>query len=97
MNMDTLMAARFPFLDDASEMASENKVDIEQLLTSFSFEESRKRGVERLENTIRDSEVSYVPLMNDYDRLIEVMSYPYARMIVSCINDRFLTKRYALS
>lgn len=97
MNMDTLMAARFPFLDDASEMASENKVDIEQLLTSFSFEESRKRGVERLENTIRDSEVSYVPLMTDYDRLIEVMSYPYARMIVSCINDRFLTKRYALS
>jgi DNA primase large subunit len=28
---------------------------------------------------------------------MEVLSYPYARMIVSCVNDRFLTKRYALA
>ena len=46
---------------------------------------------------LEKSEVSYVELMTDYDRLIEVMSYPYARMIVSQIGDRFLTKRYALS
>ena len=95
--MDTLIAARFPFLEDASQMAVDNKVDIETLLTSVSFEEARKRGIERVEDTIRFSEVSYVSLMNEYDRLMEVMSYPYARMIVSCINDRFLTKRYALS
>ena len=95
--MDTLLAARFPFLKDASEMASENGADIESLLTSVSFEDARKRGVERLEDTIRNSEVSYVSLLKEYDRLMEVMSYPYARMIVSCIDDKFLTKRYALS
>ena len=95
--MDTLLAARFPFLSDASEMAVQNGADIESLLSSSLFEEARKRGVERLEDTIRDSKVSYVSLLKDYDRLMEVMSYPYARMIVSCINDRFLTKRYALS
>ena len=97
MNMDTRMAARFPFLDIASEMAAENQVDIESLLSSETFEDARKRGVERLEDAIRNSEVSYVPLMKEFDKLTEVMSYPYARMIVSCINDRFLTKRYALS
>ena len=96
-DMDTLLAARFPFLSDASEMAAQNGADIESLLSSSLFEEARKRGVERLEDTIRDSKVSYVSLLKDYDRLMEVMSYPYARMIVSCINDRFLTKRYALS
>ena len=95
--MDTLLTARFPFLSDASEMAAQNGADIESLLSSSLFEEARKRGVERLEDTIRDSKVSYVSLLKDYDRLMEVMSYPYARMIVSCINDRFLTKRYALS
>ena len=95
--MDTLLAARFPFLEDASQMATENNVDIEKLLTSLTFEDARKRGVERLEDTIKDSEISYVSLINDYDRLMEVMSYPYARMIVSCIDDRYLTKRYALS
>ena len=91
------MAARFPFLKDASEMAAENGADIETLLTSPSFEEARRRGLERLQDTIRDSEVSYVALNSEYERLMEVMSYPYARMIVSCIDDRFLTKRYALS
>lgn len=95
--MDTRVAARFPFLQMASEMASENGVDIESLLTSHSFENARRRGVERLEDTINRSEISYAPLINDRDKLAEVMSYPYARMIVSCINDRFLTKRYALA
>ena len=95
--MDPLLAARFPFLSDASEFASKNGADIESLISSPAFEDARRRGLERLESTVRDSEVSYVPAMSDYDRLMEVMSYPYARMIVSCINDRFLTKRYALS
>lgn len=78
-------------------MAEEHRVDLELLLTSETFYESRKRGVDRLESTLENSEVNYVPLTSDYDRLMEVMSYPYARMIVSLINDRFLTKRYALS
>jgi len=52
----------------------------------------------RVLESIRGSEVSYVPLVNfEYERLMEVMSYPYARVLVSCANDRFLTKRYALA
>lgn len=95
--MDPLMAARFPFLNDASELAQEQGVDIEMLITSDTFAEARARGVERLENALDKSEVSYVPLTSSYDQLMEVMSYPYARMIVSVLNDRFMTKRYALS
>ena len=95
--MDTKLAAKFPFLEDATEMANKNEADIDKLLTSFVFEDARARGVERLEDTIKDSEISYVPLNKEDDRLTEVMSYPYARMIVSCIDDRFLTKRYALA
>ena len=95
--MDTILASRYPFLEDASEFASEHNVDIETLISSESFEEARKRGVDRLESALESSEVRYVPLTNDYERLMEVMSYPYARMIVSSINDRFLTKRYALA
>ena len=95
--MDTKLAAKFPFLEDAAEMAAENEADIDKLLTSFIFEDARARGVERLEDAIKESEISYVPLNKEDDRLTEVMSYPYARMIVSCIDDRFLTKRYALA
>ncbi len=95
--MDTILASRYPFLDDASDFASEHGVDIDMLISSDTFEEARRRGVDRLESAIENSEVNYVPLTNDYERLMEVMSYPYARMIVSTINDRFLTKRYALA
>ncbi|MCQ2053131.1 MAG: DNA primase large subunit PriL [archaeon] len=95
--MDTLITAKFPFLSDASTVVTKNGADIESLLTSVSFEDARKRGLERLEDTIKNSEVSYRPLLNEYDKFMEILSYPYARMIVSCINDRFLTKRYALS
>lgn len=95
--MDTLMAARFPFLDAASQLAREQKVDIESLISSETFADARIRGVDRLENALERSEVNYIPLTSPYEHLMEVMSYPYARMIVSIIDDRFLTKRYALS
>ncbi len=95
--MDEYLVARFPFLDEAKAMAEKNNVDIEMLISSDRFSASRKRGVERLLQTIDKSEIDSVSTISSYECLIEVMSYPYARMIVSCINDRFLTKRYALS
>ncbi len=96
-DMDTGRAAKFPFLRESAEFAEQNNADLEALLTSPSFEPARKRGMERVMDALENSEVTYTPLMNDYDRLIEVMSYPYARMIVSMVGDRFLTKRYALA
>ena len=95
--MDSLQAARFPFLRGSSQYAEENSADIESLISSPSYENARKRGVERVLSAISQYKVSEVPLLQEYDRLMEVLSYPYARMIVSCINDRFLTKRYALA
>lgn len=95
--MDSILAARFPFLSDASALAAENGADIESLIASPLFADARGRGIERLEGAIKESEVSYVSLISPYEQLIEIMSYPYARMIVSCINDHFLTKRYALA
>lgn len=95
--MDPILAARFPFLSDASALAAENGADIESLIASPLFVNARKRGLERVEDAIRGSEVSYMSLISPYEQLMEIMSYPYARMIVSCVDDRFLTKRYALA
>lgn len=95
--MDSFRVARYPFLKNASSFAESNNADIDSLLNSPSYEDARKRGSERVLNAIDVYKVSDVPLMREYDRLMEVLSYPYARMIVSCINDRFLTKRYALA
>lgn len=95
--MDTLRAARYPFLKSSAEFAEQNHVDIESLLTSESYSYARKRGLRRVLDAIEGHKVSEVPIIQEYDRLMEAISYPYARMIVSLVNDRFLTKRYALA
>ena len=97
LTMDSLRAARYPFLKESSEFAENNSADIESLISSPSYENARKRGLQRVMDAIESHLVSEVPLMHEYDRLMEILSYPYARMIVSCINDRFLIKRYALA
>lgn len=95
--MNSLQAARYPFLKEAAVFAEENSADIESLISSPSYEDARKRGLERVLSAITEYKVSDRSLLQEYDRLMEVLSYPYARMIVSCIGDRFLTKRYALA
>lgn len=95
--MDSLRAARYPFLKDAKEFADKNSADIESLMSSPSYADARSRGLGRVMDAINSHRVSDVPLVKEYNRLMEVLSYPYARMLVACADDRFLTKRYALA
>ena len=95
--MDSLRAARYPFLKDASLFAEEHSEGIEMLLEGSKYAEARKRGLDRVLGAIKNHKIPEYSLSNEYNRLIEVLSYPYARMLVSCIDDRLLTKRYALA
>lgn len=97
--MDSELISKFPFLHEAGEFAEENKVDLSTLVSSPSCEQARIRGVQRIMDSLDHSKVSYVPMVRatEYERLMEVLSYPYAKAVVSVVDDRFLTKRYALS
>jgi len=96
--MEYLREARFPFLKESVRVAEKNGVDLIVLTSSVSYEAARTRGLERVKDALKRSEVSYIPLTgtSDFNRLTEVLSYPYARLLVSEINDRFLTRRYTL-
>ena len=93
--MDSERIAKFPFLAEAQQYVESSGADIDDLITSPSYEPARTRGIGRIMDTLQHTEVSYVPMVRASD--MEVLSYPYARMIVSAVEDRFLTKRYALS
>ncbi|MDR2866957.1 MAG: DNA primase large subunit PriL [Methanomassiliicoccaceae archaeon] len=95
--MNTRRAATYPFLEESAAFAESHGGDIVSLIMSPRYADARKRGMKRVLESLYQSEVSYVPLIFESDQFIEVMSYPYARIIVSCVNDRFLTKRYALA
>lgn len=97
--MDSERIAKFPFLSESRQFVEDSGADISDLVSSPSYEPARTRGLKRVMDAIEDAEVSYVPMVraSDYDRLMEVLSYPYAKMIVALVDDRFLTKRYALA
>lgn len=95
--MDHVLLARYPFLKASAEFADSNDADIESLIVSPSYAEARKRGMQRVLDAIEHHKVSEVSLTSDYACLMEVLSYPYARILVSSVDDRFLTRRYALA
>lgn len=96
--MDTGTLARFPFLSGAAAFAESLRADLESLLQGTAYEEARSRGRQRVLGALRSGDIQDVPLAGgDFDCLQEIMSYLYARLLVSAINDPFLTRRYALA
>jgi DNA primase large subunit len=95
--MDSLDFARFPFIKGATEYVRSNDVDLQELLTSEAYAQSRLRGKQRILDALNDGEITNCPTSGEQERLVEVLSYPVARMLVSCVGDGFLIRRYALA
>lgn len=95
--METLHLAKYPFLRDASEHVKDCGVTLEDLLGHDAFRQARTRGKARVVDALEDGVVHFRPMGSEAEQLEEILSYPMARMYVSCVNDKFLTKRYALA
>ena len=88
--------ALFPFLKEASEYVEELDFSMDSLMTSIAFESVRRRGFERVMQAF-SGEITKPSFANDKEILSELLSYPYARILVSCVNEPAFTRRYALS
>ncbi len=95
--MDPRHYARYPFLKDAAEYVKERGVTPEELITEEAFRPARTRGRQRVLDALNKSEIGSGTTATEADVLDEILSYPMARIFVSCINDKFLTRRYALA
>jgi len=95
--VDLLFAARYPFVDSVSEIPEISSVSAEDVVSSPYMEDVRRRGLSRVMEALESAEIGTPSLLGKSDRFTEIMSYPYARILVSCVNDRYLTKRYALA
>lgn len=95
--MDSLDYARFPFIKGASEYVRSKGVDLQELLTSEAFAPARLRGKQRIMDALNEGEISNCATSGEQERFLEVLSYPAARILVSCVGDGFLTRRYALA
>ncbi len=87
----------YPFLSAASRYVEEFGVTLEDLISSAVFERARLRGKERVIEAIKDGEVRKPVIISNAQAEMELLSYPFARILVSCIGDEYLVRRYALS
>ncbi|MCU0860892.1 MAG: DNA primase large subunit PriL [Methanomassiliicoccales archaeon] len=95
--MEAREFARYPFLGGASSWVKQEGVELEDLLTHSAFQQARMRGKKRVLDSIEAAKVGDSPMATEEDRLLEVLSYPLARILVSCVGDGFLVRRYALA
>lgn len=96
--MEPQRLARYPFLPEAGRWASTEGPDVEELLTGTAWQRARERGIERVDAALTDDRTPQVPppsAATATEPLLEVLSYPVARMIVSAVDKPILTRRYA--
>ncbi|MHC1600540.1 MAG: DNA primase regulatory subunit PriL [Candidatus Methanospirareceae archaeon] len=89
----------YPFLSAASKYVEESGITLDNLIHTgaFRFSYARARGKERIIEAIKDGKVRKPVIISKAQAETELLSYPFARILVSCIGDERLVRRYALS
>ena len=88
--------AKYPFLHDTKTYITENGPSVDELLEDLLYERARSIGIERLDNALKKRNVENRSLATESDCVMEILSYPLARMVVVCVGDTYFKRRYAL-
>ncbi|MDD4331033.1 MAG: DNA primase regulatory subunit PriL [Methanosarcinaceae archaeon] len=94
--MDSEHLALYPFVSEASAKVENLNLSLERLLHFPAYRIARKRGVERVRQALK-GEIKNPSLAGDSQILSELLSYPFAKMLVIAIEDQLFTRRYALA
>jgi len=94
---ELLTLAKYPFLNETKIYIKERKLSVDDLLKNLLYERARIIGIERLDNTLKNRDVGNRSLATESDCIMEILSYPIARMIAVCVGDNYFKKRYALA
>ncbi len=94
---DLSTLAKYPFFSESKSYVQKEAPTMTELLDDTLYERVRMIAVDRLDAAINKKEVAAHNLSTESDYLMELLSYPLARMITVCIGDPFFTKRYAHS
>lgn len=96
--MDEKDFALYPYISGASSYVKGLGISLDRLVTSRAMESSRIRGKERVLQAISGEIVKPSLSISDEQKiLLELLSYPFSRILISCIDDSFLTRRYCLA
>lgn len=88
--------ARYPFITEASEYIMNQGPSLEELIEDPLWSRSRSRGLDRVMQSITNGKIVNKTIQDEVKQEIELFSYPVARMLVSCVSNDYLIRRYAL-
>lgn len=94
--MDVFDFANFPFVNSALRYVEGLDFQLDELFSELAFEGVRGRGKERVLQAMGDG-IEKPDISDETYAKMELLSYPVARILVSCINDAFLIRRYSLA
>jgi DNA primase large subunit len=86
----------YPFTREAAEHVRSAGYSLDSLINKSHFEPVRVRAVERLEGAVK-GEIPDRRVNTEIEVLMELLSYPLARVMISCLGDEMLSRRYALA
>jgi len=86
----------YPFTQEAAEHVRQAGYSLDSLLEKTFFNPVRNRATERVQGAIV-GEIQDSSPRTDAELLSELLSYPLARVIISCLKDDLLVRRYALA
>ncbi|WP_440952734.1 DNA primase regulatory subunit PriL [Methanococcoides sp. FTZ1] len=96
--MESRDLALYPFVSEASEYVGGLGFSPERLLSSRALDSARMRGKERVIQSLTGDIEKPSPSASEEGKILtELLSYPFARILVSCIDDQFLIRKYALA
>jgi DNA primase large subunit len=95
--MNLYRLAKYPFLQDTRNWVKKEGITLEEILWEEVYERARLIGRIRLENALTQKEVGERSLANETDCMMEIFSYPIARMIAAGVGDSYLKRRYSLA
>ena len=88
--------ARYPYLFDSKNYVKKQGMAVTELIKDPLYERARSIAIERLNQAFDQKDIGMRRLSTESDCIMELFSYPLARMITCCVNDPFFTRRYAL-
>ncbi|MDQ1252591.1 MAG: primase large subunit [Euryarchaeota archaeon] len=88
--------AYYPFISEASTYVENLGISLDNLLNSRAYRTARIRGIERVKEAL-EGEIQKPHMSGEVQVLAELLSYPFARILVACIDDQLFTRRYALA
>jgi DNA primase large subunit len=86
----------YPFTQEAAEHVRQAGYSLDSLLEKTFFNPVRNRAAERVRGAIGGDIQDSSP-RTDAELLLELLSYPLARVMISCLKDDLLVRRYSLA